>query len=532
MAKKMVKKTVHVAGPKTASKLQRQHFLRPVKLAMFTVMLVQSPFGSAAEWRIVPTATLRETYSDNANNATRGNEQSDFITDISPGVQITGTGRRLRLNADYSMHNLLYANGTQGSSIVNQLNANGFAELVDDLVFLDASASVSRQSISAFGPQSDNLYSNTNATNVRTVSLSPFTRYRFGNQATSEVRFAHTATSTGQAGLSNSQTDSLSATLDSGTAFNTVGWGVHANKSNTHYTETQSQQSQNEGANLRYRLNNQLSLTATGGYESYSYAVTDGEKPEGKYWSTGFIWAPTERTHVDASFGRRYYGNSYALNASNRSRYVTTTLVYSEDITTSQEQFAQQTSTSTATLFDTLFQASVPDATLRSQAVAAFIRNNGLPESFASSVNSLTNRIFLQKRAQLSTAFTASKTTVVASAYTTTREAQSGAQADASLLSANSFALDADNRVTGVSLFGTVRVSPVSTANLGTSLARTTSLNSDRRDTNKNVTLGLSTQFQPKLRGTVELRRNQTDSNLTGGSTRENAISAYLSMQL
>lgn len=510
---------------------QRYRSLMPAKLALFSIAISQAPFGVAADWRIEPTLSLRETYTDNVNNATRGNEKSDFVTEISPGVNVTATGRRLKLDASYIMRNQLYANGGQGSTVVNDLNGTAFAELVDDLIFLDATANMSRQNLSAFGPQSsNNSYSNTNQTNLRNLRVSPFARYRFGNTANTELRYTHTATSSSTAGFSNAQTDAISARVDSGTSFYTLGWGLRFDKANTHYTESESQQSQSQGGNLRYRVNNQFSLTGTGGYESFSYQ-TDGEKPEGKYWSTGFIWAPSERTTLEASVGRRYYGTSYALNAANRSRYVTSTVTYSEDITTAQEQYARLASNSTSSLFDQLFQSSIPDAAVRQQAVEAFIRTNNLPSTFTTSVNSLTNRVFLQKRAQASLAFNASKTAVVFSAFNSRREAQSGAAADAALLSANNFLLDSDNRTSGVSGFVTVRASSYSTLNLSASVSRTDSLNTDRSDNNKILTLGLSTQFQPKLRGTIEVRRNQNTSNEVGSSL-ENAISAYLSMQL
>lgn len=511
---------------------QRKRSTLPARLALFSVVMAQAPLSLAADWRIEPTLNLRETYSDNVDNAPKGSEKSDFITEVAPGVNVTAIGRRLKLNASYAMRNMLYANSSRNATTYNQLNGTAFAELVDDLVFFDAAANMSRQSISAFGPQAtDSAYSDANQANTRFLRLSPFTRYRFGNAAVSELRYAHTATSSSAAGLSNSQTDTLSARIDSGPSFYTLGWGLNFNKSNTRYTESESQQVQSQGGNLRYRLNSQFSLTGTGGYEAYSYTANDGKKPEGAYWSTGFIWAPSERTSVEASVGHRYYGTSYALNAVNRSRYLTSTVTYSEDITTSQQQYARDVSSSTTGLFDQLFQSSIPDAAQRQQAVEAFIRTNNLPTTFSTSVNSLTNRIFLQKRAQASLAFNASKTAVVFSAYNAKREAQSGAAADAALLSANGFALDSDNHTAGLSGFMSVRATSYSTVNLGASLSRTNSLDSDRRDTNKTLSLAMSTQFQPKLRGTVEFRRNMNTSNVTGG-TLENAISAYLSMQL
>jgi uncharacterized protein (PEP-CTERM system associated) len=502
------------------------------QLAVLFLAASQAPAALAVDWRITPGLDLRETWSDNVNLGGDGNKQSDFVSEIAPNLSVYANSRRLKVNARYQLRALYYANGSQANDLVNQFNGAATAELIDELLFVDANGYVSRQNASSFGPQSaNNSYTTTNQAQVRNFSVSPYLRHRFGSAATTEARYTHTSSRSDASGLSNSETDSINANINSGTAFTTVGWGAFFNKQNSSYSQSESQQSQSQGGDVRLRVSNTLDLTAAGGYESFSYAPTDGEKPEGAYWRVGFGWAPSSRTKIDATFGRRYYGNAYSFNGYSRNRLAVTTLSYTEDVTTTQEQFAQVAQLSTALFLDQLFAASIPDAALRQQAVEAFIRNNNLPSSFATSANSLSNRVFLQKRLQGSMAFNASKTAIVFSAYSTRREAQSGAQADASLLATNNFALDADSQTAGVSGAVNVRLSPTASANLSTQYSRTKSLVSDRRDDSKSVSMALSKQFQPKLRGSVEVRRQQNSSNSFSDSV-ENSITAYLSMQL
>ena len=41
--------------------------------------------ASAEEWRLTPRLTVEEAYNSNIDLASRGREESDFVTSISPG---------------------------------------------------------------------------------------------------------------------------------------------------------------------------------------------------------------------------------------------------------------------------------------------------------------------------------------------------------------------------------------------------------------------------------------------------------------
>lgn len=146
----------------------------------------------AAEWKIEPSLSLKETYSDNIKLAPPGNEKSDFVTQINPGISLTGTGPRLKVNARYGMQNLIYAEESSRNATRHLLNADANAELADDLLFLDAKASISQQNISSFGSQTtDNVNITDNLSEVRTYSFSPYLINRFGSMASSELRYTH-----------------------------------------------------------------------------------------------------------------------------------------------------------------------------------------------------------------------------------------------------------------------------------------------------------------------------------------------------
>lgn len=498
---------------------------------MLALLAAQVAPALAADWRFTPELTLRETYSDNFNLAPSGSERSGFITEIAPGFSITGQGRRSQLRATYQARSVNYSSGG-GSNIQNYLNADGRMELIDDFLFLDGTASIGNVSTSAFGPQVlDSTYATGNRSEVRTYTISPYARKRFGSFAQGEVRYTHQGVSSDTGGFATYYSNRLNANLSSGESFRTLGWDLAGSTQESRYSDIESVRSDYVNGTLRYRLTEQFSLTGSAGYERYTYQ-TLGDAPSGASWSVGFNWRPSPRTSLTATAGRRFYGDAYSLSAVHRSRNTTWNVSYSEDITTQQEQFANSGRVSTSSFLNQAFLTNIPDPVARAQAVDAFIRATNLPATLATGNQGLSNRFFLQKRLQASVAYTSGKSTAVLSAYDVRRQPQSDSSANSGLvIGGNQFFAD-HIRQRGVSGLYSLRLSSLSTMNLNTQYYRTTSLLSNITDDNTLVTLGLSHQFSPRTTGTVELRRYQGSFNQTGSDVREHAISAYVSMRL
>ena len=77
-----------------------------------------------------------------------------------------------------------------------------------------------------------------NRANVRTFSISPYLRHRFQDFASAELRYTRSLVTSDANALSNSQGDSFSATLNSGTAFQTLSWGVNYSNQMVHFDLT------------------------------------------------------------------------------------------------------------------------------------------------------------------------------------------------------------------------------------------------------------------------------------------------------
>ncbi len=499
-------------------------------------LLLISSHADAGDWKITPSIDLRETYSDNVRLASDGNEQSDFITQISPGISVTGTGARLKLNGRYSMQNIFYASESDAKSLHHQLSGNANAELWEDIFFIDGKASISQQNTSNYGSQaSDNTNITGTRSNVVTYSISPYILHHFKNFASTETRFTHDSVST-DSSMSDSQSDRLQFRITSGRDFGRLGWGLNYSRqkidstSQSGGTSLSNNDSKNYSADLSYRLTPQFRLTATAGQQKNSYQSLTGKSSGGTYWNGGFVWTPSQRTNISANAGHQFYGNSYAFKVDHRSHRTLWSINYSEDITSTREQFLSPTVISTADflvnshLFDALPEAD------RKAAADAFVIANGLPLALAENINYFSNRYFLQKRLQASVSLTGVRNTLILSMFNSQREAQTSQTADSLLLGPLDLSLNDDTRSTGMSLLWNWRIAPHTNANVNAGITRTTSSGSDRQEDSKTLRAAVTHRFGPDLNGTVELRRNERDSSQPTGDYTENAISASVNL--
>ena len=98
------------------------------------------PQSAEGGWRVRPQMSLFETYTDNVTFARDDFKKSDFVTQINPGILVTGVGRRFNLNAQYTMNNLIYAEQSNFTRTRQQLNATATAELIENFFFVDGRA--------------------------------------------------------------------------------------------------------------------------------------------------------------------------------------------------------------------------------------------------------------------------------------------------------------------------------------------------------------------------------------------------------
>jgi uncharacterized protein (PEP-CTERM system associated) len=365
---------------------------------------------------------------------------------------------------------------------------------------------------------------------VRSYRVSPYLVHQFGSFATTQLRYTHDLVDSDLSGFGRSKSDVVDLSLNSGQAFKTIGWGLALNRENLEDGIAPAAINSSALASLRYSLSRQFSLTGTGGYDKFDYEGM-GNGTKGASWSLGFAFEPSTRTSLRMSAGRRYYGNSYFLAATHRSRNTVWSINYSDDVSTSRGNFLLPSAVDTASMLNQMFLANFPDPAQRAAFVEAYIQAMGLPRSLPTATNYFSNRYTLQRQFNASVALRSARTTTMVTVFKMRREALSLLQYDNPLLGSGQQNLNDNTSQTGLTLNASYRLSALTSASLSASATRSESLSGDLSENNRQFRFYMTHSFQPRLSGNLELRRNSGGLALQNSSYSENAVSASLSMK-
>ena len=506
------------------------------KLAPLAIAAMLLASECRADWRVVPALELTERYTDNFYQESDDQKRSQFISELTPSLSFRKTGPRLTLNGTAQWRHFNYRDDDVRDTLDHSFEyaVAGRGILAEDLLYVDASASARPANISAFGARvEDTPYLAANQAKVKTWRISPYLEQRYGRSATLSLRYArdHVEGAQNARGFGTSVGDSISASLASGEAFGQLGWGLTHFRQDLDDSYNGESSSEATAANLRYALTRRMALTGMVGYDSYRFGGP-GDDSAGRNWSLGFDWTPSLRTNVSAALGRHFYGQTGNFSLLHRSRRTVWNIAYTDGVTTSRQQFLLPSAIDTSALLDRLFAASISDPIVREQAVAAYIRDNGLPSALAEDINFLSNRYFRQKELRGSMAFRTARTSAVLSLSGTERIALSSQQSDSVLLGSQAGSFNDNVRQLGATATANYRLSPRSSAVAGISWRRSRSLTTDIVDLRRDFRLGLTHQLGRNVRAAVDLNRRYGTLGRGAGPFHEHSISASLSVQL
>jgi uncharacterized protein (PEP-CTERM system associated) len=506
------------------------------QLPQFGANPPNTPAGTqSGGWRILPRMNVVETFSDNVRLQPEALQRSDLVTQINPGLVVTGVGRRYSVNIDYTMNNLIYANLSNFNRIRHQLNAMGTAELIKDFFFVDGRAVMTQQNATLFGPQAlNNINVTGNRQNVNIYNISPYIRYRFQDFATTELRYTRNMVSSSSNALFNSQADAFQASLNSGTDFSTFQWGLNYSHQAVNYERNnRTVEFERSIANVRYMATPRFGLTATGGYERNTFISIRGS-PSSPTWTVGFIWEPSQRTSIAFNAGQRFYGDTYSALATHRTRLTVWDISYDENITTFNQQAGMSGGFNIGSSLAQLLAAQNPSMSPEAiQQSAQALLGLGLQGSFFDPNNFFSNRLFLQKRLLASVAMHGVRNTFILRGFDMRRKAFSPEGVDAGLVGVGNAALLNNTRQTGVNALWSYRLSQLTRANLDLTYTRFAFLTVDRVDNLGLARVSLTRQLPqllPNMIGMIEVRHNMRNSSQPGLSYHENAVVGTLSM--
>jgi uncharacterized protein (PEP-CTERM system associated) len=297
---------------------------------------------------IQPSITAQETFSTN-RDLSSSNAQADAITELRPGIRISNRAGRVQGSLSYSLRALAYARASHLNTLQNDLKAVLNAELVEKHAFLDASATASQQSISAFGTQgpAGSGLNNANQTEVYTLHLSPSLRGKLGEVADFSAALNWDASRSASTQTGDNTNHGAQVGLNGRRGL--FGWALNASRQVSDYELGRRTTTDQAIAALSYFPRYDLQFTLRAGRERND--VLTGSPQSSTTSGFGLKWQPTERTDLALQNDKTYYGRSHSYVFTHRMARS----VWSYTDTTSASNPNAQTAARPLTLFDLLY---------------------------------------------------------------------------------------------------------------------------------------------------------------------------------
>jgi uncharacterized protein (PEP-CTERM system associated) len=447
----------------------------------------------AAGRPLAVTTTFDATLSYLRTTPEGGTGVSDGVLQLRPGVQLASRSGRVRGTLNYSLDVIQHTDRAQGSALRNYLNAAFTAEAVPNWAFVDAAASISQGTLSAYGQQSvDGVQANGNRTEVASLSLSPYVKGSLAGLATYEARLNGSATSTRDfpAGDSTSSGGSLSLASSS---RGIIGWGLSASRQRTGYREGRASSSDVATASLIGRPDPELTLTLRGGQESND-VIGLGRTTYGNYGAQA-VWTPTVRTTVDLGADHRYFGASHHVLIEHRYARSSFRLSSSRDSATPNVNGASNSQVvSYYQLLDLIYTSSTPDPTARDQRIRDELRAAGIDPNAVAVGGPVNSAASLLNRQDLGWTYSGLRTTFSLLAF---------ASSSSVIDTASAVSGDANYRQRGYTLTVSHRLTPTASASFSGSdlktLANGARAGSDLRSLSLNLTEQISRRVSASL---------------------------------
>ncbi len=380
------------------NKASIQMFLSRRSLSCLSgVAFVLAPLiASTAEFDIQPRISLGQFWTDNVALAADGLDESEWITEVRPGLRLTVEGPQFSGDLNYEMQILKFDDYDDLDEVFNQLDAKGNLEVIPDSTFVDAFARYDQQNVSTGGRLAfSNLFETDNRTDYTVFGLSPYHTGTWGSWGESLVRLTaygvrYNNTDDGAVEPEDSDNLKFSAALGSPEGAPGLNCGASGSYTSTDFDNADKFKYAQALVDMSVPVGFRSRLTGTVGKESdVAEDISEGGLDE-TVWLLGFIWKPSDLQSLEVRGGDRFYGTAWEASWQRRGSKGELTVDYTEDPTTSSGVVGE----------DDLF---VP----------------GLPTI---DIGSLDSRVFLQKRLSGRASYELARSVISARVYSDERE--------------------------------------------------------------------------------------------------------------
>lgn len=347
-----------------------------------------------------------------------GSNTSDLVVDVRPGLRITSRTGRVQGSLFYSLGLVQHLGNNRDSSLQHLLSLSGTAEAIERWLYVDAAASISRQSLSAFGRQSvvPGLSDDGNTTEVGTISLSPRVAGQVAGIASYSARVTATATETRKSDAGDSY--SVASTFSLGSLSESrLSWGLQFQDLRSDFKLGRSTQTDRVTASLSYVPDVDWLLTVRAGQESTDVLSTERKRYDN--YGASARWRPGPRTLVQFDTDKRYFGQSHSLTLEHRFPLTSLRFTSVRDVSSTGDPNAVGQPLTLFQMFYALFASIQPDPVLREQFVIDYLRSIGQDPGARVGAGVVNSGVSLLERHDLSWSYAGRRLTLTLQAFAT-----------------------------------------------------------------------------------------------------------------
>ena len=268
------------------------------------VIVIPEGFFSG-DWTVTYGAASDITFTDNLDLDPDGEKDAGVIFRVGPNISIIADAARIQGELSAQVFLVEEFSESVETRIDADLVGTTTAELVEQRVFVDASAGISQIRTDNERAESGSDANTSGQEFVQAYRVSPYLVSRLGSFATNELRYQGSAVFIDSDDASNTITHQLSSEFVSGTDFTFLGWALSSSISEEFSDDGDDISRRDANFTLFYPLPfyRRFVLEGSVGYRILENDGDDDDDIEGITWRTGFSWLPNPRFESTAGVG-------------------------------------------------------------------------------------------------------------------------------------------------------------------------------------------------------------------------------------
>ena len=496
--------------------------LNSARLSLVVAVALTSGAAHADKWLIDPYVSVSETYSTNMlfNADTK---LTGLISDVAPGVYVSGNGPRVKANVNYRLDNTYYEGHPEFNQSLNSLGSYATVNALDSWLYVDAIANIDQRDVSAFSARvADPSGGPRSRTETRTVQLSPYIRGMASDVATYQLRYVAAQSNSNDASLANTKVNQWIGSLKNASAGARVGWSADADVTHARNSIIGSLEDTRFRAALTYAVVPQVNVSVSDGRERSNYA-----SPTTQELSTpgyGVNWSPSSHTQATAVAEKRFFGTGHSVLLTHRTAWTAWQYVDTKDSNVLTSLLATPRQGGLDQLMSDLLVASIPDPLVRAQTVRGLLDQTAtLAGVSAEAVQ--TSRVFVDRVRRAAAVFLGRRDTLTLTVDRTDEHAIT----DAPNIS-DSFSLSNDIKQSAVGASWSHRLTRLVALNFSVAKLRTegSGPGPEIHSVQSADSLSLSFQLSPHSTASLGVRTVRFDSNVEGNFTENAVLAAFV----